>query len=560
MITLRRRWAGSRADRSQEGGYVAVMTALLLVVLMGLAAFAVDVGRWYVVGQQEQRAADAAALAGVTNLPGDLNGPNGAIATAKNFSKVNGFEHNVNGTAVTAGLDASGRPTRLRVTVSRTVGNIFGSLMGIPTTIVSRTAVADFGGPVPLGSPCNEFGDDPDAGGNRSTNCVNAGAFWANVGSPKATKVSGDAYQNNVCTTANDGCPGSVNTDYDPDGYFYTVTLKQPVTNLRIQAFDPAQVVVGDTCTNTTGSSGNNLTLAAALGAKAVVPSARYVAGSGVWCTGDTKIGSGSDNGLVKTEFTVRDPGVNDWDPKSWLPHSGCTQTFSAFNGDLSKALDQTLTPHNTTGKFQTAVAANFRRWVDLCNVGTVPAGTYAIQVKTNGLGADLESGHNRFALRAFGSGAGDNDNIAVAGFTKMAMYGNTPNGTSRFFLAKVPSDVKGQLFNVRLFDIGDGAVSGSTIKVLPPSELGPSATFSDCTGTGVVNGALANCQISVSSSYNGKRQTISVPIPSSYACDDDLPTGCWVRLEFFYGSGSNPADTTTWNAGLDGDPVRLVE
>ena len=60
--------AASRADRSREGGYVAVMTALLMFVFMGLAAFAVDVGRWYVVGQQEQRA-DAAALAGVTKLP-----------------------------------------------------------------------------------------------------------------------------------------------------------------------------------------------------------------------------------------------------------------------------------------------------------------------------------------------------------------------------------------------------------------------------------------------------------------------------------------------------------
>lgn len=555
MITLRRRWAGSHADHSQEGGYVAVMTALLLIVLMGLAAFAVDVGRWYVVGQQEQRAADAAALAGVTNLPGDLNGPNGAIATAKNFSKVNGFENLVNGTTVTAGLDASGRPTRLRVTVSRTVDNIFGSLMGIPTTTVSRTAVADFGGPVPMGSPCNEFGDDPDAGGNRSTNCANAGAFWANVGSPKATKISGDAYQNNVCTTANDGCPGSVNTDYDPDGYFYTVTLKQPVTNLTIQAFDPAQVVVGDTC----ASGGTpKLEEAAAMGALAPVsnPSVRYATGAGVWCTGDTIINDGS-NGKIKTQFTVRSPGVNDWDPKNWPVQLNCgatnPRTFNGYNENLKLALN------SSEIDYKPEVAETFRRWVGLCTItGTVQAGTYAIQVKTNGLGADARGGHNRFGLRAFGSGAGDNDVIAVAGFTKMAMYANTPSGTSRFFLAKVPSDVKGQLFNVRLFDIGDGAVSGSTIKVLPPTEVG--GTFTGCTGTGVVNGALTDCQISVSGAYNGKRQTISVPIPSSYACNDDLPTGCWMRLEFYYGSGSSPVDTTSWNAGLDGDPVRLVE
>ena len=206
MTRLQGRRARCRADRSQEGGYVAVMTALLLIVLMGLAAFAVDVGRWYVVGQQEQRAADAAALAGVTTLPADPTAlPNGAYATAQNFSKVNGFQNGtVTGTTVTPLLD--GRPTRLRVTVSRDVENIFGPLLGIPTTTVTRTAVADFGGPVPMGSPCNEFGDDPEAGSTRSTNCANAGAFWANVGSPKATKVSGDAFQDNVCASGNDGC------------------------------------------------------------------------------------------------------------------------------------------------------------------------------------------------------------------------------------------------------------------------------------------------------------------------------------------------------------------
>ena len=65
---------------------------------MGLAAFAVDVGHWYVVGQQEQRAADAAALAGVTSLPGDKVA---AFAAAQKYSKINGFQNGVNATTVT---------------------------------------------------------------------------------------------------------------------------------------------------------------------------------------------------------------------------------------------------------------------------------------------------------------------------------------------------------------------------------------------------------------------------------------------------------------------------
>ena len=148
-----------------------------------------------------------------------------------------------------------------------------------------------------------------------------------------------------------------------------------------------------------------------------------------------------------------------------------------------------------------------------------------------------------------------------MAGYDKMAMYANTPNGITKFYLAKVPSGAKGQLFNVSLWDVGDGAVAGSTITVLPPVET--PGTFSNCIGSGVVNGTLlplSNCQISVNSSFNGKWQTISVPISSTYACTDLSTTGCWVRLQFNYGSGSNPMDTTSWTASIEGDPVRLVQ
>ena len=108
---------------------------------------------------------------------------------------------------------------------------------------------------------------------------------------------------------------------------------------------------------------------------------------------------------------------------------------------------------------------------------------------------------------------------------------------------------------------VGDGAVAGSTIQILPPAETTPT-TFAGCTGSGpaIGTGALTNCTISVNSSYNGKWEVISVPVPSTYSCTDTLVTGCWVRLKFFYGSGSNPADTFSVTANINGDPVRLVQ
>ena len=61
------------------------------------------------------------------------------------------------------------------------------------------------------------------------------------------------------------------------------------------------------------------------------------------------------------------------------------------------------------------------------------------IQVKTSLAGNEQTSGHNRFSLRAYGASSADNDAISVAGYNKMAMYANTPNGTSKFYLARVP-------------------------------------------------------------------------------------------------------------------------
>jgi hypothetical protein len=59
---------------------------------------------------------------------------------------------------------------------------------------------------------------------------------------------------------------------------------------------------------------------------------------------------------------------------------------------------------------------------------------------------------------------------------------------------------------------------------------------------------------------HNGKWQSVSVPIPSTYSCADADPTKCWVRLQYVYGSGSAPNDVTSWKASIEGDPVRLIE
>src|SRR5438477_11739066 len=62
----------------EQGGFVAVWMGLMLVVLLGMGAFAVDVSYWHYSQTRLQRAADAAALAGAVSFPGDLTKANSA--------------------------------------------------------------------------------------------------------------------------------------------------------------------------------------------------------------------------------------------------------------------------------------------------------------------------------------------------------------------------------------------------------------------------------------------------------------------------------------------------
>ena len=49
----------------------------------------------------------------------------------------------------------------------------------------------------------------------------------------------------------------------------------------------------------------------------------------------------------------------------------------------------------------------------------------------------------------------------------------------------------------------------------------------------------------------------VTIPIPGGYECNDDDQQGCWVKIKYQFTGGIS--DTTSWNAFLLGDPVRLV-
>lgn len=73
----------SRA-RSRQRGTVAIIVGLMLVILVGMGAFAIDLARWMVVKTELQNGVDAAALAGAGYLfPPLQNNPNWAEADTR---------------------------------------------------------------------------------------------------------------------------------------------------------------------------------------------------------------------------------------------------------------------------------------------------------------------------------------------------------------------------------------------------------------------------------------------------------------------------------------------
>ncbi len=135
-------------------GQVLIIFAFLLTILLGAAAFVVDLAWIWSNQLQVQRAADAGALAGVVHLPGD---PGGGVAAAKAESRKNGFEDLVDGVVIVANPDPS-FSRRMIVTVSAPVDTFFMGLFGFHEVTVSRTAKAEYVLPVPMGSPENYYG------------------------------------------------------------------------------------------------------------------------------------------------------------------------------------------------------------------------------------------------------------------------------------------------------------------------------------------------------------------------------------------------------------------
>ncbi len=566
LMKLARRGLARSTDHDEQG-FVLVWTALLLVVILGFTAWSVDFSHGKRDGARLQKAADAAALAGAIFMPENLNGI--AFSTAREVATKNGYTDGVNG--ATVAVAPGQQPNQLKVTITERMPNDFGSAIGVSTSHVARSGTAEYQRPVSMGSPINQFGNDPTIGAV-SHGSTRYPDFWTNVFGPSSKKENGDAIQARLCSGAPaDNCSGS-NSDFDPNGYFYGIDVRSSGSPLTVQAFDPEFAHVGNNCGDDTG--GSKLKLASQLPANfnpafAVSDAAtRYnPAADSPYCTGDMYFPEGTKV-VPWTVYKLRAPDLTPADPTD--NPVICSIEFPGYMGDLAAALLQTAPQTGAPDVF----VKYFRQWYTLCTVNNPTIGTYFLQIETStridGSPAPFGGGANRLALRAGLGGNFQTGSVRIFGSGRIGIYANSPAANTTFYLARVLPGAQGRTLVLSFFDVGDADAAGA-LTVLPPSESNLGGAFAGCTYTappgnstgppwGAFQATSSGCRLTNVSktNYNGQWIQVRIPIPSTYTCNYNDPLGCWLKINFAFPAAVS--DTTTWTAELTGDPVRLIQ
>ena len=190
-------------------GQILVIFAGGMILFLLLMALIIDVG-WYWSGQLKmQRAADAAALAGVVYLPGDYASANKAVLA---IAKMNGYVPDAD-TSVTSAIDAN-NIRQLDVTITDKIGTFFLRTIGIQGISATRSSRALYVVPVPMGSPQNYYGVYQL---NCATGCPSAGlaGFWrlGESSGTNAADASGGGHPGTYANSPTLGQPGALAGD-----------------------------------------------------------------------------------------------------------------------------------------------------------------------------------------------------------------------------------------------------------------------------------------------------------------------------------------------------------
>src|SRR3989449_6506145 len=519
--------------RREQSGQTLVIVALMIVALLGFTGLVTDIA-WYEVNlMRVQRAADAAALAGVVYLPANVIG---AQTAQQQEASKNGFTDNGTTVRVIATPEALNNRI-LGVTVTAPVRSWFARLFGVTQFNLRRNARAEFVLPVPMGSPENYFGinvlcrnsDSPPAcpqvpSADGAGNLTPLG-FFGGVEARGTERQNGDAY-----STYYDGNP-TLNPAFDANGYQYIVEFGPGTVNGSVWLYDPMFCATGlGTTSGRRLGAGDNWFSTGGIGITTVynlldMNGTTYTLGD------DTLIAT---SGALFANSNAVDKG----------PVYRGNQNYGGYNGSAS--VDCQSSPyHNAWWRLATGLSA----------------GQYRLQVTSNS-GALNEDAINAFGIQAT---AAAGPSARVYGQSRMEAF-IVINNTSVFYLAQIEAAHAGKSLEVKLFD--PGGISDSLFKIRLPTSTGfvyPSFTFtatgSSC-GAPTSGGPTTSLRTSDTSGcrfYNNEWVTISVPIPATYTAPTPPgePGPGWWKIEYI--TAGTGQDITTWEVNIRGNPVHLI-
>jgi hypothetical protein len=215
-----------RRRASNEAGQVLLLTALAMIVLIGFLALATDVGYGRYVKRNMQKAADAGAIGGATEL---IYNVGNIDFGAKRDTSLNGFTHTQEGVIVTVNHPPlSGRfiglPEYVEVIIAQDQPTFFAKIFNITSYNVIARAVA-YGGlkPNTQADGCI-FTLDPDGnpsfhvGGNNTSVEVDCGIVVNSDSDNCALLIAGNSTVHATgISVVGDSCTEGANTDVTPE-------------------------------------------------------------------------------------------------------------------------------------------------------------------------------------------------------------------------------------------------------------------------------------------------------------------------------------------------------
>ena len=216
--------------RAHERGQALPVIAVCFVVICGFVAFAVDVGANQYRQRMQQTAADAAAIAGASevqysSLSSDVTAAAQADATS------NGFTSDANNTVAVNWPPVSGNyvgnASAVQVVITSTRSNVFGGIIGQGSTsvVTTATAILTSNGTAPCVYQLNPAGQFTE----------NSGTIYAPTCGIIANGAS--SYNNGTITAASVGYAGTISVN--------TVTWVDASPAPSIPATDPCAQISG---------------------------------------------------------------------------------------------------------------------------------------------------------------------------------------------------------------------------------------------------------------------------------------------------------------------------